>query len=148
MKQNILKLTAVIFFIIGSVPANSQEINVVTTAVPFLRITPDARAAAMGDLGVATTPDANSSFWNLGKVPFNKNSGGISASYTPWLSDLLKDVYLAALAGYYKLDDEQSISGSFRYFSLGNIQFTDAFGQDLNSFPDATIRNLKLKQAT
>ena len=134
MKQNILKLTAVIFFIIGSVPANAQEINVVTTAVPFLRIAPDARAAALGDLGVATSPDANSSFWNLGKVPFNKNSGGISASYTPWLSDLLKDVYLAGLAGYYKLDDEQAISCSFRYFSLGNIQFTDASGQDLNSF--------------
>ena len=78
MKQNILKLTAVIFFIIGAVPANAQEINVVTTAVPFLRIAPDARAAAMGDLGVATTPDANASFWNLGKLPFNKNRGGIS----------------------------------------------------------------------
>ena len=109
-------------------------INVVTTAVPFLRISPDARAAGMGDLAIATSPDANASFWNLAKVPYNTNKGGISASYNPWLKDILSDVYLAAIAGYYKFDDLQAISGSLRYFSLGNIQFTDNLGNDLNTF--------------
>jgi hypothetical protein len=136
MKPYTLKLTIVILFMIALTPVHAQvdPINVVTTAVPFLRIAPDARTAAMGDLAVATSTDANSSFWNLGKVAFNENKGGISVSYTPWLRDLLNDVYLASLAGYYRWDDQQAISGSFRYFSLGNIQFTDASGQDLNSF--------------
>jgi hypothetical protein len=107
---------------------------VVTTAVPFLRISADARAAGMGDLGVATSADANGGFWNLAKVPYNTSKGGISASYTPWLKDILNDVYLASLAGYYKFDELQAISGSLRYFSLGNIQFTDNLGNDLNTF--------------
>ncbi len=114
---------------------SADRINVVTTAVPFLRISPDARAGGMGDVGVATSPDANSQFYNLAKYPFNKNPGGLSLTYTPWLKDLgLNDVYLASLAGYYKIDEQQSISASLRYFSLGNIQFTDALGNDLNSF--------------
>ncbi|HET6723519.1 MAG TPA: PorV/PorQ family protein, partial [Chitinophagaceae bacterium] len=132
------KLTAVFLILIvitETIKAQSVEpINVVTTAVPFLRISPDARAAGMGDLAIATSPDANASFWNLAKVPYNTNKGGISASYTPWLKDILSDVYLAAIAGYYKFDDLQAISGSLRYFSLGNIQFTDNLGNDLNTF--------------
>jgi hypothetical protein len=124
----------ILFGFIAVSQAQVGRINVVTTAVPFLRISPDARAGGMGDLGIATSPDANSSFWNLGKMPFNENSGGLSLSYTPWLKDLLSDVYLASAAGYYKLDDQQAISGSLRYFSLGNIQFTDAMGQNLNTY--------------
>ena len=74
---------------------DSEPINVVTTAVPFLRISPDARAGGMGDLGVATNPDANSGFWNLAKTPFNKSEFGVGLTYTPWLKDLgLNDVYL------------------------------------------------------
>lgn len=137
MRTIALKLIAAVFFLLSFMPliqAQVDRINVVTTAVPFLRISPDARAAGMGDLALATSPDANSSFWNLGKVPFNENKGGISISYTPWLKDILTDVYLASLAGFYKIDELQSISGSLRYFSLGNIQFTDALGQDLNTF--------------
>lgn len=113
---------------------NAQErINIVTTAVPFLRISPDARAGGMGDLGVATSPDAASSFFNLGKVPFNAQRAGINVTYTPWLKNLVNDVYMASASAFYKLDDLQAISGSLRYFSLGNIQFTDQLGNSLGS---------------
>lgn len=138
MRPIAFRLTAAFLILIVITETTKAQsvapINVVTTAVPFLRISPDARAAGMGDLAVATSPDANSSFWNLAKVPYNTNKGGISASYTPWLKDILSDVYLAALAGYYKFDELQAISGSLRYFSLGNIQFTDNLGNDLNTF--------------
>lgn len=138
MRPTAIKLTAAIIVLCGLNPAaRSQDvdpINVVTTAVPFLRISADARAAGMGDLGLATTPDANASFWNLAKTPFNTGRGGVSVSYTPWLKDILNDVYLASIAGFYRWDDQQAISGSLRYFSLGNIQFTDNLGNDLNTF--------------
>lgn len=121
--------------LVSSSLAQNSTINVVTTAVPFLRISPDARAGGMGDLGVATTPDVNSQFYNVAKYAFATNPSGIGMTYTPWLKDLgLNDVYLASLAGYYKLDEVQAISGSLRYFSLGNIQFTDNLGNDLNAF--------------
>lgn len=138
MKQLTRKLSSALLlaFTIGSAGAQSpNSINVVTSAVPFLRISPDARAGGMGDVGIATTPDANSSFWNLAKTPFATSKSSIAATYTPWLKDLgLNDVYLASLAGYYKLDEEQAVSASIRYFSLGNIQFTDFAGNDLQSF--------------
>lgn len=112
-----------------------DAINVVTSAVPFLRISPDARAGGMGDVGIATTPDANSSFWNLAKTPFATSRTSFAVTYTPWLRDLgLNDVYLASLAGYHKLDDETAISTSLRYFSLGNIQFTDFAGNSLGTY--------------
>ena len=95
-----------------------QRINVVTSAVPFLRISPDARSGGMGDVGVATPPDANSAFWNLAKTAFLTNKGAIAVTYTPWLKDLgLNDVYLAALTGYYKISDDEAISASLRYFN-------------------------------
>src|SRR5215210_7885445 len=79
---------------------STQTINVVTTAVPFLRISPDARAGGMGEIGVASAPDAVSGFWNLAKTPFNESIGGIGLTYTPWLKRLgLNDVYLATVAG-------------------------------------------------
>src|SRR4026207_201844 len=122
MKRKTILLVAALFLIAGISNLNAQTaanpINVVTTAVPFLRISPDARAGGMADLGLATSPDANASFWNLAKVPYNTNKGGLSLSYTPWLKDILNDVYLASAAGYYKFDDLQAISGSLRYFSL------------------------------
>lgn len=131
MKATALRLTAAVTLILsGLSEAQAQErINVVTTAVPFLRISPDARAGGMGDLAIATNADASSSFFNMGKVPFNTSSAGVSLTYTPWLKKLVNDVYLASLAGYVKLDDQQAVSGSLRYFSLGDIQFTDQFGQ-------------------
>jgi len=129
------KLTATLLFVIAAITVKAQSadtINVVTTATPFLRISPDSRAGGMGDVGVATSPDANSAFWNLAKLPFATNNVGIGLTYTPWLKDLgLNDVYLLSLAAYYKLDDQQAISTSLRYFSLGDIQFTDESGQEL-----------------
>jgi hypothetical protein len=135
MKRNTLKLAAIIFLLVGgsSLKAQNQTqpINVVTTAVPFLRISPDARAGGMGDLGIATSPDANSPFWNLAKVPFAQKNFSVGLTYTPWLKDLgLNDVYLLALGGYYKLSEDEALAGSVRYFSLGNIQFTDGSGND------------------
>lgn len=139
MKQARLKLIALSILITGAGGAIAQTtnkpINVVSTAVPFLRISPDARSGGMGDLGVATPADANSSFWNQAKIPFAVGNSAISVSYTPWLKGLgLNDVYLASLAGYYHLDETQSISGSLRYFSLGNIDFTDNSGGSLGSY--------------
>ncbi|MEO9147673.1 MAG: type IX secretion system outer membrane channel protein PorV [Ginsengibacter sp.] len=137
MKQVILKLTALgmLMVIALSIQAQSSApINVVTTAVPFLRISPDARSGGMGDVGIATIPDASSIFWNLSKIPFAKSKSAIAFTYTPWLKGLdLNDVYLVSAAGYHQLDDQQAISASLRYFSLGNIQFTDFNGNPLGS---------------
>ena len=137
MRPTALKLTAGFLLFCGlssTVKAQVDPINVVTTAVPFLRISPDARSGGMGDLGVATSPDASSGLWNVGKVAFNQNKGGIAATYTPWLKDLVNDVYLASLSGYYKFDDNQGLHAAVRYFSLGNITFTDNLGNDFGSF--------------
>ena len=139
MRSTALKLIVCVLSLCGAIPLlnaqNAQKLNVVTTAVPFLRISPDARSGGMGDLGIATAPDANSAFWNLAKTPFNESKAGVALTYTPWLKDLgLNDVYLASLAGYYKFDEQQALSASLRYFSLGNIQFTDNLGNDLNTY--------------
>jgi hypothetical protein len=140
MKNLTKQLTAsavCMIFAIGAAfsQTNTDPLNVVTTAVPFLRISPDARAGGMGELSTATSPDVNAQFYNLAKYPFSTSKAAVGVTYTPWLKDLgLNDVYLAALSGYYKLDELQSISVGFRYFSLGNIQFTDNMGNDLNSF--------------
>src|SRR6476660_8324157 len=124
MKQATLKLTALVMLLAGATTgavaqtSGSNDITVVTTAVPFLRISPDARSAGMGDVGIATMPDAYSGFCNIAKTPFATSRFNIGATYTPWLNDLdLKDVYLASLAGYYKLDESQALSASLRYFS-------------------------------
>jgi type IX secretion system protein PorV len=138
MKKATIKLSALLILlasVTGVVNGQADPINVVTSAVPFLRISPDARSGGMGDVGIATSPDANSAFWNLAKTPFNTNQGGISLTYTPWLKDLgLNDVYLASLSGFYKMDEFQALSASLRYFSLGNIQFTDFSGIELGQF--------------
>lgn len=117
----------------GFAQDNTPQVNIVTTAVPFLRISPDARAGGMGDAGIATSPDANSVFWNLAKTPFAKDRGGIAATYTPWLKDIAQDVFLANLGGYYQIDEEQALSASLRYFNLGQIQFVDFAGNPLNT---------------
>ena len=115
--------------------AQTQSINVVTTAVPFLRITPDARSGGMGDVGIATSADANSIFSNQAKIPFSSKKWELGANYVPWLRDLsVNDVYFISLAGFYKFDEKQALSASVRYFSLGNIQFTDNLGNDLQTF--------------
>lgn len=104
---------------------DGRDVRTVTSAVPLMRISPNARSGAMGETGVATTPDANSIHWNAAKFAFMEKDLGVSVSYTPWLRQLVNDIYLAYLSGYYKLDDNQAIAASLRYFSLGTIQFTN-----------------------
>ena len=113
---------------------NKGGISTVTTAVPFLLISPDARAGGMGDLGVASTPDANSQFWNPSKYAFAEKDFGLSMSYTPWLRQLVPDMSLSSLAGYKKINKMAAISGSLRYFTLGTVQFTDNNGANIGTF--------------
>ncbi len=103
-----------------------NEFNPITTGVTSLSITPDARGASMGDQGAATDPDVNSQFWNPSKYAFIDSKAGVSISYTPWLRKIVNDIYLANLSGYFKpgSNDNQAISASLRYFSLGEIQTT------------------------
>jgi len=111
------------------------QINTITTAVPFLIISPDARAGGMGDGGVATSPDANSIHWNPSKLAFVEKNIGFSMSYTPWLRNLVPDINLAYVSFYKKLKSkDQTIGASMRYFSLGNITFTDNTGAEIGQF--------------
>lgn len=110
------------------------QINTITTAVPFLSISPDARAGGMGDIGVSTSADINSIHWNASKLAFNEKKTGFSVSYTPWLKALVNDMFIAYVSGYSKMKGGQAIGGSLRYFSLGNITFTDANGNTIRDF--------------
>jgi hypothetical protein len=113
----------------------NNEFNPVTTGVTSLAITPDARGASMGDLGAATEPDVNSQFWNPSKYAFAYSQAGVSLSYTPWLRKIVNDIYLANLSGYYKIGsgDNQAVSASLRYFSLGEVMATDGEGATLST---------------
>ncbi len=116
-----------------------NEFNPIQTGVTSLGITPDARGASMGDLGVATDPDANSQFWNPSKYAFAYSKASASLSYTPWLRKLVNDIFLANLAGYWKIgnNDNQAVSASIRYFSLGEVNTSDGEGyttQSLNPY--------------
>ncbi len=110
------------------------EVNTITSAVPFLTIAPDSRYGAMGEVGVALSPDANAMHWNPAKYAFVENDMGFAISYTPWLRELIPDINLAYLSGYKRLDRDQVIGFSLRYFSLGNIVFTDVVGNTSGSF--------------
>ncbi len=111
-----------------------KKTNTITTAVPFLLIAPDSRHGAMGDAGAATTPDANSIHWNASKLAFINGKMGISVSYSPWLRNLVDDINLAYVSYYYKLKKDQTIATSLRYFSLGDIAFTNANNQPMGQF--------------
>jgi len=104
------------------------KLNAIQTAVPFLTIAPDSRSGGLGDGGVATTPDMNSQHWNIGKYAFLDSKGGFAISYTPWLRNLIPDINLAYLTGFFRIDEQQVISTSLRYFSLGSITFTNIDG--------------------
>ena len=111
-----------------------DQINTITTAVPFLMITPDSRAGGMGDVGCATSADINSIHWNASKLAFADKKIGIGVSYTPWLRALVPDINLAYLSGYYKTKKRGAIAASLRYFSLGDITFTDNNGNTIGQF--------------
>lgn len=108
--------------------------NIISTAVPFLQITPDARSGAMGEAGVATSPDVNATYWNPAKLAFLTDPYGFALSYSPWMQKLVPDINLAYLNGYYRLDDRNVLGGSLRYFSLGDIQLRDINGNDNGSY--------------
>ncbi|WP_156140805.1 type IX secretion system outer membrane channel protein PorV [Sporocytophaga myxococcoides] len=110
------------------------ERNPITTATPFLTISPDARSGAMGDVGAAISPDANSIFWNPAKLAFAEKDMGFAISYTPWLRKLVNDMSLSYLSGYKKLRKEEAIGISMNYFNLGNITFTDINGNNMGDF--------------
>ena len=108
--------------------------NAITTAVPFLTISPDARHAALGDAGVATSPDANSSYWNAAKLVFIDKKYGGTLSYTPWLGKIVNDMSISYLSGFYKISREQAVAASIKYFDLGDISFRDNNNQPLGDF--------------
>lgn len=102
-------------------------VRTITTAVPFLRISPDARSGAMGDVGIAISADANAQYWNVAKMPFASKKYGVSLTYTPWLKDLVPDIWLGYISGFAKFgpEDNQAVSASLRYFNLGDITYTN-----------------------
>ncbi len=136
--QNIFLKTGIILLmvIVSSLHINGQEKTKYEeafprTAVPFLTITPESRGGAMGDAGVATTPDINSQHWNSSKYAFLDQDMGVSLSFTPWLRDLVGDINLYYLTFFRRIDKMQTVSASLRYFSLGEIIFretADDFG--------------------
>ena len=139
MKRAAAVLTCIVLFTIAQVSAqskaidpsnlNGQDLNAITTAVPFLTIAPDSRAGAMGDIGCATSADANSQSYNPAKYVFSDNQFGFSLSYSPWLRQLVNDINLLYLSGYWRITDMDAIGASLRYFSLGDIEFMDENGQ-------------------
>jgi len=118
----------------GDPTRSTWQLNTITTAVPFLQITPDSRSGALGDAGVALSPDANSTFWNAAKLAFVEEDVELSLSYSPWLRALVNDMSLAYLSGYKRLSKNQTVGASLRYFTLGNITFTDEVGTQIRDF--------------
>lgn len=108
--------------------------RVITTAVPFLTIAPDARGGGLGDTGAATSPDAASGHWNAAKFAFMENDYGFSLSYTPWLGNIINDMSISYASGYYKINRERAVAMSLRYFDLGEITFTDILGSNIGQF--------------
>ena len=148
-KKNIMRalialivLAGVVFTAGAQVPSAGQTVgidetpgfNPLRTAVPFLTIAPDSRAGGMGDVGVATDPDPASQHWNPAKYMFMRENAGAHVSYIPWLRNLVPDINLAYVSGFYKIDKQQAISGSLRYFSLGQMIFTNEYNQEMGRY--------------
>ena len=131
----------VMMFLCGAVWASlyaqdkKNMFNPVTTSVTSQSIAPDARGGSMGDIGAATEADVNSQYWNPAKYPFNIGRAGVAVSYTPWLRQLVNDINLAYVSGFYRLGDYQALSASLRYFSLGEV----STGSSLDGSADMTI---------
>ncbi len=140
-------------FILGISNNYSQEIeNSITTAAPFLLIAPDARAGGMGDVGVATSPDANSQYWNASKFAFMPSEYSVGVIYTPWLRELTTDVFLGGFSFAKRIDERSAWAGSLKYFNLGQIDLTDINGtpegtEKLNEFSLDGSYALKLSES-
>jgi hypothetical protein len=143
MKPRIALLSLVASLVCGH--AHSQNTNplpgdligaqkAITTAVPFLSITPDARHAGLGDAGVATSPDANAAYWNAGKLAFIDKKYGGSFSYTPWLGKIVNDMWISSLTGFYQMTREQAVAFSLKYFDLGEISFRNEINEPMGDF--------------
>ena len=124
--KNRLVLLLVLTFTVSNIfaqtlpPEPTDGSRVISTAVPFLMIAPDARSGGMGNVGAATSPDVYSMFWNPAKYAFCEKTIGIGIGYVPWLRGLVNDIGLASLYGYGKIGDKQAIAMSLRYFSMGD----------------------------
>ncbi len=137
MKNKAIALLLVLISFYGTselFAQDSDELNAIQTVVPFLTIAPDSRAGAMGDVGAATSPDVYSMHWNPSKFAFIDGKGGVGISYSPWLRNLVPDINIAYLSGYTRIDAKQVISGSLIYSSLGEVVFTDDFGNMMQVF--------------
>lgn len=138
--KRLFKLLIIVVITVSYTSVSAQLVGqdstrrVITTAVPFLTITPDARAGGMGDAGVATSADANSVHWNPAKLVFINKDVGFSLSYTPWLGKIINDMSVNYLSGYYKFAKEQAVAVSMKYFDLGDIFFTDNDGNSTGDF--------------
>lgn len=108
--------------------------RIISTGVPLLLIAPDSRGGAMGDVGAASRPDANSIHWNAAKLSFMEKRAGISFTYTPWLREIVSDIKLMYLSGYYRLDERNTLGASLTYFSLGSIDFFDEGGLQTGTY--------------
>lgn len=128
MKKKITTIISFLFIIASFTKLHGQDLNAIQTVVPFLSIAPDSRAGGMGDAGVATSPDVYSMHWNPAKLSFIDGNGGVGISYSPWLRNLVPDINIAYLTGYYRIDKKQVASASLLYSSLGDVPFTDEFG--------------------
>lgn len=128
------KILLTSLFVLGVVTVSAEDkrdmFNPVRNSVTSQTIAPDARAAGMGDVGVATDPDVNSQYWNPAKYPFAISRAGVALNYTPWLRQLVSDMDLAYMAGYYRIGDYSAVSGSLRYFSLGEVQTNTSISGD------------------
>jgi hypothetical protein len=113
---------------------NGSNINAIPTEVPFLNISPDSRSGAMGDAGVALSPDVNANFWNPSKLAFLESNDAVSVSYSPWLRHLVPDISLSYLSYAHKIDERNTIGASLRYFNYGSIQLTDDNTNDQGTY--------------
>lgn len=137
--KNKLRILAALLFVAISSAVSAQEktdiFNPERNSVTSQTIAPDARAAGMGDVGAATDPDVNSQYWNPAKYPFCISRAGVAVNYTPWLRQLVNDMDLAYLAGYYRIGDYSAVSASLRYFSLGEVMTSqDAGAMTVNPY--------------
>lgn len=141
MKYNFLRgfFTAILLITFLNTYAQTSQTdgrigNIISTAMPILGVSPDARSGSMGDVGVAISPDVNAIHWNPAKLAFLEDKYGFSLSYSPWLQRIAPDINLGYLAGYYRLDERNVIGASFRYFALGNIQYAEDTGVQTGTY--------------
>lgn len=118
-------------FLLAQANSTDLQLNTITTALPFMAITPDSRAGGMGEAGTALSPSSTSIYWNTAGLSFAEKNSELGLSYTPWLRQLTNDMHLSYLSGYFRVNKKHTVGGSLRYFSLGEITFTDASGNVL-----------------